>query len=42
MQEACMQLNRGYEINWASMPLSLARRGAKSANPAKSVIITPT
>ncbi|GAB2680721.1 CaiB/BaiF CoA transferase family protein [Thalassiella azotivora] len=22
MQEACMQLNRGYEINWASMPLS--------------------
>jgi crotonobetainyl-CoA:carnitine CoA-transferase CaiB-like acyl-CoA transferase len=22
MQEACMQLNRGYEINWAAMPLS--------------------
>ena len=22
MQEACMQLNRGHEINWASMPLS--------------------
>jgi formyl-CoA transferase len=22
MQEACMQLNRGYEVNWASMPLS--------------------
>jgi formyl-CoA transferase len=21
MQEACMQLNRGYEINWAAMPL---------------------
>jgi formyl-CoA transferase len=22
MQEACMQLNRGHEINWAAMPLS--------------------
>lgn len=22
MQEACMELNRGYEINWAAMPLS--------------------
>ncbi|MEU8708050.1 CaiB/BaiF CoA-transferase family protein [Streptomyces sp. NPDC048565] len=22
MQEACAQLNRGYEVNWASMPLS--------------------
>jgi formyl-CoA transferase len=22
MQEACMQLNRGYEVNWAAMPLS--------------------
>ncbi|UUE28401.1 CoA transferase (plasmid) [Rhodococcus qingshengii] len=22
MQEACMQLNRGYEVNWAEMPLS--------------------
>lgn len=22
MQEVCMQLNRGYEINWATMPLS--------------------
>ncbi len=22
MQEACMQLNRGFEINWAAMPLS--------------------
>lgn len=22
MQEACMQLNRGYEINWSAMPLS--------------------
>ena len=21
MQEACMQLNRGYEVNWAAMPL---------------------
>lgn len=22
MQEACMQLNRGYEVNWGAMPLS--------------------
>lgn len=22
MQEACMQLNRGYEVNWSQMPLS--------------------
>lgn len=46
MQEACMQLNRGYEINWAAMPLSgvfptqdsaVCMVGAFKENPLRSI-----
>ncbi|SEN19390.1 CaiB/BaiF CoA transferase family protein [Nonomuraea pusilla] len=48
MQEACMQLNRGYEINWAAMPLSgvfatsdgaLCMVGAFKENPLRDVCV---
>lgn len=46
MQEACMQMNRGYEINWAAMPLSgvfptkdgaVCMVGAFKENPLRSI-----
>jgi formyl-CoA transferase len=46
MQEACMQLNRGYEVNWSLMPLSgvftttdgaVCMVGAFKDNPLRSI-----
>lgn len=48
MQEACMQLNRGFEVNWGSMPLSgvfpttdgaLVMVGAFKENPLRDISI---
>ena len=46
MQEACMQLNRGYELNWGAMPLTgvfettdgaVCMVGAFKANPLRDI-----